>query len=403
MRPRDRPRSSAPSWEAPAPPPAERRRLLPLLGADGRPGPGALLASEAPAGGAGVTVAGLFDRVGALRRRLEPGRAPGTPAQLLVTTPEGYALDGPGLVRDDREAVAMVAAARTDLAADRAAAAGERAARALDLWRGPALADAGDAPWARAERDRLEALAADARLVMAAALVVDRPGQAGPALAEARAHQPGDGRLWALEAAVELARERDVAALRVLRRARLALEGEGGLPDRGPVLRAMEAAVLRADHDGARALCRRVALGDLMPPSVTGGASGHQTEVGSDPVSRSVTGDAAAQQIRRLPLRSRRLVELMAVAVDGGAGRERGGATSLDLLARAAGLTPDAVVEHLDPAVAVGVVAVDDRPTVRFHHPAAAAAALGGLTPFRLRCARGLVDQAARARPLGAG
>ena len=382
--------------------PAERRLLLRLLAADGRPVPVERLAAEVGTP-IGVSTA-LFDRIAGLRRRLEPGRAPGAPGRLLVTTAGGYALlpgFGPGVeldagtVRDDREAARLLVVARAELAADRVEAAGERASEALGLWRGPALVDAGDAPWADVARHRLALLAADARLIASAALAVDRPADARAALDGAQAEQPADGRLWALRAATELALEQDVEALRVLRRARLALEAEG-VPDRGPALRAMEAAILRADHDGARALCRRIALGDLAAPAVAGDAPGRLMEGGAD-----LVAPALVERIRSLPGRSRRLVELLAVTVEGARG-DGGGGTDRDLLARAAGVPSAALADHLDPAVALGLVAANVG-AIRFRHPAAAAAVLNGLTPFRRRCTRRLVDQAARAVGLSAG
>lgn len=385
--------------------PVERRLLLRLLIADGEPVPVERLAADV--GGPALSLPAVFDRIAGLRRRLEPARAPGAPGRVLVTTAHGYALAVDGAHRDDVEAARLVAAARAELAADRAGAAAERAAEALTLWRGPALVDAGDGPWAAGERERLAALAADARLVATAALAIARPADARAALAESRMQRPHDGRLWALAAAVELALEHDVEALRLLRRARLVLEADG-VADRGPALRAMEAAVVQADHHAARQVCRRIALGDLVgrdleSPSVTGGAPGHQIGVGCDLVSEAVTGGAPGHRMRELPGRTRRLVELLAVTVtdgDGGGGEGDdgggGGAVEIGLLARAAGLPPTVLADHLDPAVALGLVAVEPS-GVRFRQRAAADAVLGDLTPFRRRCARRLVDQAAGA------
>jgi len=375
--------------------PAERRLVLRLLLADGAPLPVERLTHDLGQDRAEANGSAVFERVDALRRRLEPGRPAGTPARVLATTPGGYALAGAGLIRDDLTAARLVGEARAELAAGRAGAAGERAAGALALWRGPVLLDAGDAAWALHQRDRLAALADEARLVAAAALAVDRPAAAGPALDEAQAGRPGDGRLWALRAATALALERDVEALQVLRRARLALEGDG--VDRGPALRAMEAAVLRADHRAARALCLHIALGgfapDLVSQTVAGDAVGHQIQRNPDLVSQTVAGDAVGHQIRGLPPRCRRLVELLALA-----STSPGDDTGLDLLARAAGLPSASVVDQLDPAVALGLVVVSPA-GARFRQPAAGPAALAGLTPFRLRCHRHLVAQARRGGP----
>ncbi len=389
--------------------PAERSLLLRLVVADGEPVPVDRLAAELDL--AGAARAGLFDRVRTLRRRLEPGLGPGAPARLLVTTPEGYAVRGAGLARDDHEAAGLAAGARAELAAGRAGAAGERAAEALALFRGRALADAGDAPWADAERRRLAGLAAGARLVAAAALAVDRPAHAGPALDEAQALRPHDGRLWALRAAADLARERDVEALRVLRRARLAIEATGR--DRGPALRAMEAAVLRADHPAARALCLRLALDDALADGVLADAL-HEDALHEDALHElagadalpdleylAVSGDAVGRRIQWLPSRTRRLVALLATTelamaelVTTGPGPD--GGMDRVLLARAAGLTPELVAEHLDPAVAVGLVTVPADGAARLSNRRAAPAVLAVLSPFERRCLGRLVGQAAR-------
>ncbi len=373
--------------------PAERRLLLRLLVADGEPVPVHRLAADLADDleGAGVPVSRLFDRILTLRRRLEPGRAPGTPARVLVTTAAGYAVPDAGPGRDDRAAAGLAAGARAALAAGRLEAAGRQAAEALALWRGRALADAGDASWASAERRRLVELGDGARLVAAAALAVDRPARAGPVLDEAQGLRPHDGRLWALRAAVELALERDVEALRVLRRARLAIEAAG--LDRGPVLRAMEAAVLRADHHEARALCLRIALDDApddAPPDALDDGL-------PDLESPTVTGDVVGHQIGWLPGRSRRLVALLATIEQTAAGEARAAGVEPAFLARAAGLTPELVAEHLDPAVAMGLVtAPADAAGVRLRHRRAGPAVLADLTPFERRCLRRLIGQAAR-------
>jgi predicted ATPase/DNA-binding SARP family transcriptional activator len=113
---------------------------------------------EQPPGNPANTLQG---RVSALRRALGPAGS-----GLLLTRPPGYALAvGPEAV-DAARFVRLAAAAE-------AAPAGEapRAARqleeALGLWRGPALAEFADQPWAQAEAARLEEL----RLAATEALV----------------------------------------------------------------------------------------------------------------------------------------------------------------------------------------------------------------------------------------
>lgn len=395
--------------------------LLRLLVAGGRPVPVARLATDVGLplpGGAGR----LFGAIAALRRQQERGRqeerarTPGPAGRHLVTTAAGYALvDGSGPpatpATDDREAADLLTAARAAVAAGRLASAGEQAAAALALWRGPALPEAGDAPWAQAERARLDQLRASLQVVMAAVLVVTDPSAAPDVLDQARAEHPDDERLWALAAAAELALEHDVAALRVLRRARLALEAGGG--GRGPALRAMEAAVLAGDHGQTRLLVLRLASEPPDPPVlVTHSAAGDG--LGDTNAACPVDGVMLGSTVRRrascLPARSRRLLELLAAApsagpsvgpsatlfdapYDGGPGDRPEPGLDLVLLGRAAGLSPAAVAEHLDPAVALGLVAVGPG-VVRLWPAGAGPALLAGLSPFQLRATRRLVAQA---------
>jgi predicted ATPase/DNA-binding SARP family transcriptional activator len=106
---------------------------------------------ERPPGNPANTLQG---RVSALRRALGPAGS-----GLVVTRPPGYLLEAdPG----------QVDAARFErLVADAGRAAGPAAARlleeALGLWRGPALAEFADQPWAQAEAARLEELRLAAR------------------------------------------------------------------------------------------------------------------------------------------------------------------------------------------------------------------------------------------------
>ena len=96
--------------------------------------------------------------VSRLRKVLEPERAKGGEASLLVSRGPGYALmveDGSldlhrfqRLAREGREA----------LTAGRAAEAASRFGEALALWRGPALAEFAYEPWAQSETARFEEL-----------------------------------------------------------------------------------------------------------------------------------------------------------------------------------------------------------------------------------------------------
>lgn len=91
-----------------------------------------------------------------LRRALEPERPRGTPSSVLVTATPGYALHAEAV--DAHEFVRLVDEGRAALADEDAERAAGLLARASGLWRGPALADVADAPFAQAEAARLEEL-----------------------------------------------------------------------------------------------------------------------------------------------------------------------------------------------------------------------------------------------------
>ncbi len=93
-----------------------------------------------------------------LRRALEPERPRGTPSTVLVTSAPGYVLSAdPGAI-DAHEFLRLVDEGRAALADEDADRAARLLARASALWRGPALADVADAPFAQAEAARLEEL-----------------------------------------------------------------------------------------------------------------------------------------------------------------------------------------------------------------------------------------------------
>jgi DNA-binding SARP family transcriptional activator len=129
----------------------ERALLADLLVNAGRVVPADRLVEdlwgEQPPGNPANTLQG---RVSALRRALGPGGG-------LVTRPPGYLLEaGPEQV-DAGRFERLVAEAAAAAAADGPRAAG-LLEEALGLWRGPALAEFADQPWAQAEAARLEEL-----------------------------------------------------------------------------------------------------------------------------------------------------------------------------------------------------------------------------------------------------
>ncbi|RJL35704.1 BTAD domain-containing putative transcriptional regulator [Bailinhaonella thermotolerans] len=185
-----------------------------------------------------------------LRRLLEPGRPPRTPARLLVSAAPGYALRLPP---------ESVDAWRFEDLLDRArGAADPRAARsllaeALGLWRGPAFAEVADEPWAATETARLNEL----RLVATELHVASglRLGDAPAVVPEAERltrDEPLREEGWRLHALALWSSGRQADALATLRRARAVLAEELGL-DPGPDLAALEEAILAQRTDVLRA------------------------------------------------------------------------------------------------------------------------------------------------------
>ncbi|MGI5200411.1 AfsR/SARP family transcriptional regulator [Spirillospora sp. CA-108201] len=113
-----------------------------------------------------------------LRRLLEPGRPPRTPARLLVSAAPGYALRLPPESVDAWRFEDLLDRARTDTDPRTAKA---RLAEALGLWRGPAFAEVADEAWAAAETARLNELRlAAAALHVAADLRIGEPAAVVP-------------------------------------------------------------------------------------------------------------------------------------------------------------------------------------------------------------------------------
>lgn len=95
--------------------------------------------------------------VSQLRKLLEPDREEGT-EPLLVTRSPGYVLRVREGELDADRFERLIEEARRDLAAGGSAEAASGLREALDLWRGPVLADLGDASFVRTESARLEEL-----------------------------------------------------------------------------------------------------------------------------------------------------------------------------------------------------------------------------------------------------
>ncbi|MEV0390172.1 BTAD domain-containing putative transcriptional regulator [Nonomuraea sp. NPDC050643] len=185
-----------------------------------------------------------------LRRLLEPGRPPRTPARLLVSAAPGYALRLPPEAVDAWRFEGLLGRARTDTD-PRAAQA--RLAEALGLWQGPAFAEVADEPWAAAETARLNELRLVAtELHVAAGLRIGDPAAVVPEAERLTRDEPLREEGWRLHALALWSSGRQADALATLRRARGILAEELGL-DPGPDLTALEEAILTQRTDVLRA------------------------------------------------------------------------------------------------------------------------------------------------------
>ncbi|HEY7488109.1 MAG TPA: BTAD domain-containing putative transcriptional regulator [Streptosporangiaceae bacterium] len=221
--------------------PRHRAVLARLIVARRRVVPVALLVDDLwddpPAGAVGA----VRTFVAALRRALEPERPPRTPSRLLVTEGPGYAL------RPERDAVDAWRFERALATAAQSPPDQGRLIEALGWWRGPALAQFADEPWARAERSRLTELRLHAVERLAEArLTLGRAGEAVPDLDAHVAEHPWREDAWRLLALALYRTGRQGDALAVLRRARTLLIDQLGV-DPGPPLRRLEADILAQD------------------------------------------------------------------------------------------------------------------------------------------------------------
>nr|WP_281376441.1 BTAD domain-containing putative transcriptional regulator [Actinomycetospora corticicola] len=175
-----------------------------------------------------------------LRRRLEPDRAPRTPAAVLVSAAPGYRLVLPDEQVDAWDVARLVDAARAAPAAE----ALTLALAARSRWTGPPFAAYADEPWAADAATRLgEVHAAAAEIAGEAALAVGRPGEVLSALDELARAEPLRESAAALLARTLAAVGRPGDASAVLRDVRTRLGEELGL-DPGPAWHEAQQAVL---------------------------------------------------------------------------------------------------------------------------------------------------------------
>ncbi|GAB7047075.1 BTAD domain-containing putative transcriptional regulator [Catenuloplanes indicus] len=242
---------------------------------------GILGSLEVAADGVAVEVAGGRLRALLIRLALDPGRAvsvgtladalwgdetPGDPVgavQQLVSrlrralpdggvlrsTPAGYVLELPADAVDAVRFERLVAEGRRELRAGRAAEAGAVLREALRLWRGAALADAADAPYAQGAAARLEELRlaaaedrAEAELTAAGDTGV--PAELIAELGELEAAHPLRERIHALRMRALIADGRVAEALTGYAELRERLAGTLGV-DPSPEVQAVHLAALR--------------------------------------------------------------------------------------------------------------------------------------------------------------
>ncbi|TDW88178.1 DNA-binding SARP family transcriptional activator [Kribbella pratensis] len=225
--------------------PRHRAVLARLIVARGRVVPAQVLVDDLwvdpPAG----ALSAVRTFVAALRRAIEPERAPREPPRLLVTSGPGYALKTTNV-----DAWQFENALRPSTPSDGPAGFVSPEERlhellaGLGLWRGPAYAEFVDEPWALAERARLTELRLHAvEQIAEARLELGLAAEAVPDLDAHVIEHPWREDAWRLLALALYRSERQGDALAVLRRARETLVGQLGI-DPGPTLTRLETDIL---------------------------------------------------------------------------------------------------------------------------------------------------------------
>ena len=224
----------------------ERAVLARLLISANQVVPSDLLIDEVLAGPGASSdgaVPALWVYVSRLRKALRPHGG----GDAVITRPPGYmVVTAPDAIDSCR--FERLAKRGRDLAASGDPAAAAAVLReALGLWRGSALADLADAPFARAEATRLEearrsALEARIDADLAAGASSELIGE----LAALTGEHPLRERLWALRMTALYRAGRQAEALRTYQELRRRLGDELGI-EPSPELRALETAILRQD------------------------------------------------------------------------------------------------------------------------------------------------------------
>ncbi|MEU7746790.1 AfsR/SARP family transcriptional regulator [Nonomuraea sp. NPDC049158] len=227
--------------------PRQRAVLALLLIARGRSVSAERILSDVWEGSRPPSLTTLHGYVADLRRTLEPERAPGAPARLLVREGPGYALRAVPAAVDAERFTDLAARGRRALDGGEPRLAADLLGQALALWRGPAYADFGGAAFAVPDATRLEDLRATIREDRLAAVIAS--GEHAAAVGELEAviaEQPLRERGWELLVLALYRSGRQADALATLRAVRGRLADELGI-DPGRGLRDLETAVLAQD------------------------------------------------------------------------------------------------------------------------------------------------------------
>ncbi|AZG47230.1 BTAD domain-containing putative transcriptional regulator [Gordonia insulae] len=185
---------------------------------------------------------GLQVHISNLRRILEPGRPPRSPARILVSEAPGYALRVPRDAVDlwRFEDLVTPADGDPDVRYD-------RLGEALSLWQGAPFGPHATDEWARAEVVRLDELyLTGVEHRAAAALDLGRPAEVVSALTGPCERHPAREELFRLRALAQYRLGRQADALHTLRTVREYLADELGVDPAAPI-RELEAAILQQD------------------------------------------------------------------------------------------------------------------------------------------------------------
>ena len=188
-----------------------------------------------------------------LREVIEPDRAKGDPARVLVSTPGGgYRLEQPLAAVDAMRFEADVARGRAALEAGDASTAAATLGEALGLWRGDVLSDLGDLRPVLAAAQRLgEVRLAAIEDWAAAELALGHHSALVPQLASLEAAHPLRERLTALRMVALYRSHRQADALAVYQEARRRLAEDLGVSP-GDELRSLHERILKQDEELAR-------------------------------------------------------------------------------------------------------------------------------------------------------